>query len=115
MFIQMVDKKLRMNIDITSPQKELIPGFSGTFVHGKGFTAAYWHVEKGALLPEHSHPNEQLTQVTEGEFLLKVGEKVHHCHPGSVVLIPGNVPHSGEALTDCKITDIFSPARPEYN
>jgi quercetin dioxygenase-like cupin family protein len=105
----------KMKIDIRDPQKEIIPGFKGTIVHGKGFTSAYWHVNEGAELPEHQHPQEQLTQVTEGKFELIVDGKKQVCEPGVVVFIPGNVPHSGRALTECKITDIFSPARPEYS
>ncbi|MFZ9046046.1 MAG: cupin domain-containing protein [Cyclobacteriaceae bacterium] len=103
-----------MKIDITNPSSELLPGFTGTFLHGEGFTVAYWHIKKGAKLPEHHHHHEQLTQVTEGEFELTVGGEKQLCKPGSVLLIPGNIPHSGVALTDCKITDIFCPARPEY-
>jgi quercetin dioxygenase-like cupin family protein len=103
-----------MKIDITDPKNELIPGFKGTFIHGNGFTAAYWQVEKGSILPEHHHVHEQLTQVTEGEFELVVGGVKHLCKPEAVILIPSEVPHSGIALTDCKITDIFCPGRPEY-
>ena len=104
-----------MKTDITQPSKELIPGFKGTFIHGVGFTAAYWDIEKDAVLPEHSHPHEQLTQVTEGEFELNIAGQKHICKPGMVLLIPGNVPHSGRAVTACKITDIFCPCRPEYS
>jgi quercetin dioxygenase-like cupin family protein len=104
-----------MEIDIKSPQKELIPGFKGTFVHGEGFTAAYWKIQKGSILPEHHHVHEQLTQVTEGEFELVIDGVKYLCKPGSVLLIPSNVPHSGIALSDCRITDIFCPSRPEYS
>ena len=99
-----------MQFKIDTPTKELIPGFHGSFVHGEGFTAAYWHIEAGAVLPEHHHVHEQLTQVTEGEFELTVGGETILCKPGSVVLIASNVPHSGKALTACKITDIIDLA-----
>jgi quercetin dioxygenase-like cupin family protein len=52
--------------------------------------------------------------VTEGEFELVVGGVKHLCKPEAVILIPSEVPHSGIALTDCKIIDIFCPGRPEY-
>lgn len=28
--------------------------------------------------------------------------------------MPGHVPHSGRAITDCRITDVFHPAREDY-
>lgn len=34
--------------------------------------------------------------------------------PGTLVVIPPNIPHSGKALTPCKLMDIFSPVRSEY-
>ena len=32
----------------------------------------------------------------------------------SVLVIPGDVPHSGRSHTHCKILDVFSPVREEY-
>jgi quercetin dioxygenase-like cupin family protein len=34
--------------------------------------------------------------------------------PGSVGIIPPNAVHSGRALTDCRILDVFSPVREDY-
>jgi quercetin dioxygenase-like cupin family protein len=34
--------------------------------------------------------------------------------PGMVAAIPGNVPHSGRALTNCRIIDVFYPIREDY-
>lgn len=81
----------------------------------EGFTLAYWEVEKGALLPEHSHVNEQSSQVTEGEFELTIDGHTEVYKQGEVATIPANSIHSGRAITQCKITDVFSPARPEYS
>ena len=94
---------------------EKIPGFHGRFVHMEGFTMAYWEVKEGAILPEHSHENEQSSQVTEGKFELTIDGHTQVYGPGEIATVQANVVHSGKALTDCKITDVFSPARPEYS
>ena len=95
--------------------KEIIPGFKGKFVHGAEMTIASWTVEKGACLPEHSHVHEQITKVVKGTFEMILDSKKVVLQEGMVVSIPSNTKHSGIALTDCIITDVFSPARPEYN
>ena len=94
--------------------KEPIPGFKVKFVHGEAMTTAFWEIEKGAVLPEHSHIHEQIAIAIEGEFELTIDGKKQICKPGSVTIIPSQIPHSGRALTACEITDIFSPVREDY-
>jgi len=94
--------------------REIIPGFRAKFIHTDNITLTYWDITSGASLPEHSHPNEQVSSLIEGEFILIVGKKTHHLKPGSVMVIPPDVPHSGQALTDCRIIDVFYPKREDY-
>ena len=56
-----------INLNDVAP-REMMPGFNGCFVHTEGITFVEWHITAGALLPEHSHPHEQVTAVQEGEF-----------------------------------------------
>ena len=95
--------------------KELMPGFHGKFLHLETMTIAYWEIKAGSILPPHQHPNEQSTNVLLGEMELEVGNEKMIVKPGIPVIIPGNVKHGGRTLTDCKVLDIFSPSRPEYN
>ncbi len=95
-------------------QKEIIKGFKGRFVHTDKLTIVYWDVEKGAVLPTHSHIHEQVTEILEGQFELTMEGETKVCEPGAVTVIPSNVVHGGVALTDCRIMDIFCPAREEY-
>ncbi len=53
-------------------EKEIVPGYRARFVHGDNLTLAYWDVDPGAELPEHSHPHEQVANVLEGKFELTV-------------------------------------------
>lgn len=96
------------------PEQEIVPGYHARFVHSEHMTLAYWRVEAGAALPEHAHPHEQVLNLLEGEFEAVVAGEVFHLHAGSVSVIPGDVRHSGRALTACRILDVFYPVREEY-
>lgn len=102
-------------IDLESvEERELIPGYHARFVHSDQMTFAYWNIDAGAALPEHDHHHEQVANVLEGEFELNVGGETRVLRPGMVALIPSNVPHSGVAITNCRILDVFYPIREDY-
>ena len=94
--------------------KELVPGFKARFVHTENMTFSYWDVIAGASLPGHSHPHEQVANMLEGEFELTVGGEARVLKPGNVVVIPSDIEHSGKAITDCRILDVFYPVREDY-
>lgn len=96
------------------PQKEYLKGFHGKMLHLEGLTMAYWQIEAGSELPLHAHVHEQVTNLISGRFEMTVGAITQTCQAGDVVAIPSNVPHSGKALTDCVIIDVFQPAREDY-
>lgn len=94
--------------------KEVIPGYKVKFVHSENMTFAYWSVQEGSLLPEHSHIHEQVATLIEGRFELIVDGNSKLLEPGSVAIIPPNAKHSGRAMTDCRIIDVFYPIREDY-
>ena len=53
--------------------------------------------------------------VLEGRIRLTIGEaggeEVHELSAGEMLVIPPNMPHSGETLEDCRLLDAFSPPR----
>lgn len=98
----------------TLESKELMPGYHGKMVHGQQLTWAFWTVEEGAQVPEHHHPHEQMMHVLEGEFKFTLNGQTQVYTAGAIVTIPSNIPHSGKALTACKLMDVFSPVREEY-
>jgi len=95
-------------------QKEIVPGFHVRFVHSEGMTLAYWKIDAGSALPDHSHPHEQVVNMIEGTLKLTVAGESREIGPGSVVVIPPDVPHAGAAITDCRVIDAFHPVREDY-
>lgn len=95
-------------------EKELIPGYRVRFIHSKDMTFAYWNIEKDAPLPEHSHLHEQVANIMQGKFELKIGDETKVLEPRDVAIIPPKVKHSGKAITKCKIIDVFYPIREDY-
>ena len=96
------------------PEKSPFPGWRGKFIRSGSMTFVYWEVPAGTLLPEHSHPHEQVAHMFEGEFEIVVDGVAQRLTPGSVSIIPPNALHSGRAITDCRILDVFSPVREDY-
>ena len=96
------------------PSRKLLQGTEVRFVHSETMTVAYWRFEAGVPLPEHSHHHDQITNVIEGEFDLTVSGKTSRLGPGSVAVIPPHAPHSGKAITECRIIDVFHPVREDF-
>ena len=96
------------------PSKEIIDGFKAKLIHTENVTLSYVTIKANATLPEHSHFQEQITQVTEGKLEMTIDGVTKILQSGMVVIIPSNVKHSGIALTECKVTDIFFPVREDY-
>jgi quercetin dioxygenase-like cupin family protein len=95
-------------------EKEIVSGYKARFVHSENMTTAFWNIKKGHSLPEHSHFHEQISCVVEGEFELCLDGEAQIMNSGKVAVIHANSIHSGKAITDCKIIDIFNPVREDY-
>jgi len=99
------------------PREELKPLLGRRFVTGEHVMLAQIYLDKGCIVPKHSHENEQITWVVEGLLRLKLGEngeQVVDLGPGDVLHIPPHVPHEAEALEDTLDVDAFSPPRSDW-
>ncbi|HEY2582014.1 MAG TPA: cupin domain-containing protein [Mucilaginibacter sp.] len=94
--------------------KEIAPGFFSKLIHTKTNTINFIEVKAGNSVPRHQHINEQCSFAIEGKFELTVNDIPQILEPGLFAIIPPNVWHSGIAITDCKLIDIFSPPREDY-
>jgi quercetin dioxygenase-like cupin family protein len=85
-------------------------------VSGERAMLAHIYLDKGAVVPTHSHHNEQITYLLEGTLKFWIGEEREEMilRAGEVLLIPANIPHAAEALEDCLDVDVFSPPREDW-
>jgi len=94
--------------------KEYMPGFHGRMLHTDTMTFAYWDIDPGSTVGNHHHHHEQVVNIIEGEFELKVDGVSRILKSGDIVIIPSNTPHEGTSITECKILDVFCPVREDY-
>ncbi len=95
----------------TLAEMEPVPGFRGRAVHGAAMTIVRWEIEAGALMPEHAHPHEQIVCLIDGELELTVGGESQTMTPGTFAVVAPDTPHSGRAVTSCRVVDCFHPVR----
>lgn len=93
---------------------EIMPGFTGKFIHTESMTLALWEIKEGSILPLHQHPHEQVSQLISGVFEMTVAGESQQAEIGELITIPAYTEHEGKALSDCVIFDIFSPVREDY-
>ena len=73
------------------------------------------HLSKGFSVASHRHANEQFACILSGRMRFGLGQdgtpawKQVVVEAGEVVVLPGDVPHSAEALEDSVLLDVFSP------
>jgi quercetin dioxygenase-like cupin family protein len=94
--------------------QEMTPGFTGRIIHTESNTFNFLEIKAGSISEIHRHPHHQCLFVLEGEFELTVNGKATILTTGLFATLPGNVPHGGRAITDCKLLDVFNPVREDF-
>ena len=94
--------------------KTIFTGFDAKFIHSEKLTIAYIEIKEGSILPTHSHPHEQVTQVLSGQLEITIEGVSQILEAGLVAVIPSNAAHSGRAVTDCVALDVFTPVREDF-
>ncbi len=99
------------------PKEDVKRDLSRRLITGERLMIAHVYLDKGCLVPQHSHENEQLTYILEGTLRFYLGEdesEVVDVAAGEVLHIPANLPHKAEALEDTLDVDVFSPPRQDW-
>ncbi|OIR13195.1 cupin domain protein [mine drainage metagenome] len=94
--------------------KEIAKGYFAKLIHTDKMSFSFVEVKAGESLPEHAHPHEQVSIIQQGTFQLTLDGKPVIFNEGQLVIIPSNTKHSGLAITDCKLLDVFYPVRDDY-
>jgi quercetin dioxygenase-like cupin family protein len=99
------------------PEERVTDVISRKLITGDQMMIAHVYLKKGALVPQHSHHNEQLTYIISGALQFWIGtDRVEEVvvRAGEVLHLPSNVPHEARALEDTLDVDVFSPPRQDW-
>jgi quercetin dioxygenase-like cupin family protein len=94
--------------------QEIWKGLIARAVHGERLTLAVVELDPEAVVPEHSHENEQLGIVLRGSITFRVGDEERTLAPGETWRIHAHKPHTAHAGRDgAVVIDVFAPPRHE--
>ena len=75
----------------------------------------YFEIEPDSRFELHSHVNEQITMVLEGELFFKLRDRIICVKKGEVIAIPSNTPHEAFTQNTSVIAvDAWSPVMEKY-
>jgi quercetin dioxygenase-like cupin family protein len=95
-------------------REKLNPSCERQVIHCDQMTVARLFLKKGAIVPRHSHLNEQVTVLQEGKLRFAFDSADVIVEAGQALQIPGHEPHLVEALEDSVAMDLFSPVREDW-
>lgn len=98
-------------------REQLNPQLGRKMITGQNVMLTQIFLQKGCIVPKHSHHNEQVTYVLDGALKFLLGDDQREeviVRAGEVLVIPPNLPHSAEALEDTVDIDIFDPPREDW-
>ena len=96
------------------PVVERLPGWKGRYFHSPNMTFAHYDFAYGSSIHEHSHAQEEVYEVIEGELEVTIDGMAQVALPGLVAIVTSNVRHSVKALSDGRAIIVDHPARPEF-
>jgi quercetin dioxygenase-like cupin family protein len=99
------------------PREDLNPLIGRRLITGDQMMIAHVYLAQGAIVPQHSHENEQLTYILRGRMRFWFGadeSEVVEIGAGEVLHIPAHLPHKAEALEETLDVDVFHPPRQDW-
>jgi quercetin dioxygenase-like cupin family protein len=74
----------------------------------------WWSIGAGVHVEPHSHPNEQIVWLLNGEMEFRLGTEQRVCGRGDIVVVPAGAEHEAWFREDSVVVDFFAPPRDEY-
>lgn len=103
-----------INVDAL-PMAIVAEGLGLKPVFGQQLQLSFVHMQPHSIAALHSHPEEQIGLVLEGEYEFEMNGVRKMVRKGDVYIVPPNVPHGAVTYDKpCVALDIFSPARTGY-
>lgn len=100
------------------PWERVREGVERKAFSGEGATLSMNRLQPGHEPRPHSHPNEQIVYIIEGQIDFHVGKDGHvtRLGPGGLLVLPPNIEHYGVVVGDVPVLnlDVFTPKRSEY-
>jgi unsaturated pyranuronate lyase len=91
---------------------EFVSGLQFRPVVGERMMVNFVRYEPNTAAPTHTHSEEQVTFVIDGEFEFDLDGDVRLLRPGMAVHVPPGVPHGARTLgSTCFEVDVFAPPR----
>jgi len=84
-----------------------VEGIRGWLIQGPGRQVVFFELQRGAVVPPHSHAA-QWGIVVDGLMDLKVGDETRTLRKGDSYVIPAGVVHSASFATTVYAVDVFA-------
>ena len=104
------------DLETLGPQ-DIWNGVSVRAVHGERITLGVVELDPNAVVPEHSHGNEQLGIVLSGSLRFRIGDESRELRPGAMYSIPANLQHEviNAGPEGAIVIDVFAPVRADWS
>jgi quercetin dioxygenase-like cupin family protein len=93
------------------PEIERLPGWRGRYFDSPSMTFAHYEFDAGSAIHEHSHPQEEVYEILEGELEITIAGVTERYGPGFAGIVPSNALHSVKAISSGKLIVVDYPVR----
>ncbi len=93
------------------PVIERQPGWHGRYFDSRNMTFGHYEFDAGATIHGHSHEQEEVWHVIDGELEVTIAGVTQKAGPGFVAIVPPDTAHDVKALTPGRAIVVDYPLR----